>query len=210
MIESLDFMRRLRLSGIICFAAVLTWGCTKEAPVQAYKRVPDVLIRTVKGDTVRLSALYKQSPVLLSVYLGVGCPMCVMSMKQLSQHAYRFKSYGWNVVGLSNDTPEDNREALEKPNLDSSFIQPGGAFAIELFSDNDHAAMEALDCYRRALNTERHGMFLIDTAGYIRFERIDRRPFQDWNMLTDSMKAISMKAISIRNPSDSRKTAHIH
>lgn len=202
MIESLDFVRHLRLIGIFCLAIVLSWGCTKEAPTQAYKRVPDVLICTVKGDTVRLSALYKQSPVLLSVYLGVGCPMCVMSMKQLSQHAYRFKSYGWNVVGLSNDAPEDNREALEKPNLDSSFIQPGGAFAIELFSDNDHAAMEALDCYRRTLNTERHGMFLIDTAGNIRFERIDRRPFQDWNMLTDSMKAISM-----RNSSDNQTSA---
>lgn len=190
MTTSLDFACRLRLASLVCLAAVLSWGCSKEVPAQAYKRVPDVLIRTVKGDTVRLSALYKQSPVLLSVYLGVGCPMCVMSMKQLSQHAYRFKSYGWNVVGLSNDTPEDNREALEKPNLDSSFIQPGGAFAIELFSDNDHAAMEALDCYRRALNTERHGMFLIDTAGNIRFERIDKRPFQDWTMLTDSMKAI--------------------
>jgi peroxiredoxin len=111
-------------------------------------------------------------------------------MKQLSQHAYRFKSYGWNVAGLSNDAPEDNREALEKPNLDSSFVQPGGSFAIELFSDTDHAAMEALECYRRSLNTERHGMFLIDTAGNIRFERIDKRPFQDWTMLTDSMKAI--------------------
>lgn len=202
MIESLDFVRHLRLIGIFCLAIVLSWGYTKEAPTQAYKRVPDVLIRTVKGDTVRLSALYKQSPVLLSVYLGIGCPMCVMSMKQLSQHAYRFKSYGWNVVGLSNDAPEDNREALEKPNLDSSFIQPGGAFAIELFSDNDHTAMEALDCYRRTLNTERHGMFLIDTAGNIRFERIDRRPFQDWNMLTDSMKAISM-----RNSSDNQTSA---
>jgi peroxiredoxin len=190
MLRLLDSVSFVRLVGINCFAVALICSCTQEAPKQAYKHVPDVLVRTIKGDTVRLSALYKQSPMLLSVYLGVGCPMCVMSMKQLSQHAYRFKSYGWNVVGLSNDAPEDNREALEKPNFDSSFVQPGGSFAIELFSDTDHAAMEALECYRRSLNTERHGMFLIDTAGNIRFERIDKRPFQDWTMLTDSMKAI--------------------
>jgi peroxiredoxin len=162
----------------------------KNAEKQDFKRAPDVLVRTVQGDTVRLSTLYKQAPVLLSVYLGVGCPMCVMSMKQLSQHAYRFKSYGWQVVGLSNDAPEDNRTALDTPNLDSSFIQPGGKFEIELLSDSDHRAMEALGCYRRSLDTERHGMFLIDTTGVIWFERIDRRPFQDWAMLTDSMKAI--------------------
>lgn len=186
----------LRSLGCVLLSLLACVSCSKEPAQQEYKKAPDVLVRTVKGDTVRLSALYKQSPVLLSVYLGVGCPMCVMSMKQLSQHAYRFKSYGWAVVGLSNDTPEDNRTALAEPNLDSSFVQPGGAFDVELFSDSAHYAMEALGCYRRALNTERHGMFLIDTEGYIRFERIDRRPFQDWAMLTDSMKAIgrSVKA----------------
>lgn len=168
-------------------------ACSHKPSEPTFKRVPDVLVRTVQGDTVRLSQLYKQAPIVLSVYLGVGCPMCVMSMKQLSQHAYRFKSYGWAVVGLSNDTPEDNRTALAEPNLDSSFVQPGGAFEIELFSDSNHYAMEALGCYRRALDTERHGMFLIDTAGFIRFERIDKRPFQNWSMLTDSMKAIFMK-----------------
>lgn len=200
MFDLLESVRRLHWASICCLALTLACACTKEASPQAYKHVPDVLLRTVKGDTVRLSALYKQSPVLLSVYLGVGCPMCVMSMKQLSQHAYRFKSYGWNVIALSNDAPEDNREALEKPNLDSSFVQPGGGFAIELFSDTDHTSMEALDCYRRSLNTERHGMFLIDTAGCIRFERIDRRPFQDWNMLTDSMKSIRISLKTAQLP----------
>ncbi len=182
----------LRASSVVIMMLSIT-SCSQKPPEPALKSVPDVLVRTVQGDTVRLSKLYKQAPVLLSVYLGVGCPMCVMSMKQLSQHAYRFKSYGWNVVGLSNDTPEDNRTALAEPNLDSSFVQPGGAFEIELLSDTNHYAMEALGCYRRALDTERHGMFLIDTAGFIRFERIDKRPFQDWAMLTDSMKAVFIK-----------------
>jgi peroxiredoxin len=171
---------------MLCFSA-----CTKQPEKSALKRIPDVLVRTVKGDTVRLSSLYRQAPILLSVYLGVGCPMCVMSMKQLSQHAYRIKSYGWNVVALSNDTPEDNQVALEKPNFDSSFVQEGRAFAIELLSDSDHIAMESLGCYRRKLDTERHGMFLIDREGYIRFEAIDRRPYEQWQILIDSMRALN-------------------
>jgi peroxiredoxin len=194
-------MRPTRLFFSMLFVTVscaFCINCTKQPeqsvkqPEQsAIKRIPDVLVRTVKGDTVRLSLLYKQAPMLLSVYLGVGCPMCVMSMKQLSQHTYRIKSYGWNVVALSNDTPEDNKVALDKPNFDSSFVQEGRGFAIELLSDSNHIAMEALGCYRRTLDTERHGMFLIDRNGFIRFEAIDRRPFERWQVLIDSMKALN-------------------
>ncbi|MCS6807259.1 MAG: redoxin domain-containing protein [Bacteroidota bacterium] len=158
-----------------------------------WKTIPNVAVQTLSGDTIHLSALCKLQPVLLSVYLGTGCPMCVVSMKQLSQHAYRYRSYGWRVLGLSNDSPESNRRALAEPRLDSSFIQPGGEFEVELLSDFDHNAMEALGCYRRHLDTERHGLFLIDTAGYIRFEYIDKRPFQNWSALTDTMKAIFFK-----------------
>jgi peroxiredoxin len=188
----------MRFTRLILTTFAITFSltnCTQKAEQSALqsamKRVPDVLVRTVKGDTVRLSSLYKQAPMLLSVYLGVGCPMCVMSMKQLSQHAYRIKSYGWNVVALSNDAPEDNQVALEKPNFDSSFVQEGRGFAIELLSDSDHIAMESLGCYRRKLDTERHGMFLIDREGYIRFEAIDRRPYEQWQILIDSMKALN-------------------
>jgi peroxiredoxin len=151
---------------------------------------PDVALQTLDGDTVRLSQLYKKSPLILSVYLGVGCPMCVMTLKQLSQHAYRFRSYGWNVVAFSADAPEENRAALASPNLDSGFVQPGGDFEVELFSDQNRQAMEAFGCYRRELDTERHGLFLIDTAGVIRFEYVHRRPFQDWNLLTDTLRRI--------------------
>jgi peroxiredoxin len=183
---------------VLLFGVMLLSSCTKSVPeTQGLKRVPDVIVRTVQGDTVRLSHYYTQAPVLLSVYLGVGCPMCVMSMKQLSQHTLRIKSYGWNVLALSNDAPEDNREALEKPNFDSSFVQAGGNFAVELLSDSDHLAMEMLGCYRRKLDTERHGMFLIDREGYIRFEAIDRRPYEQWQVLIDSMKALnSLEKIS--------------
>ncbi len=180
------------------FAAFSLESCNKaeagKPQASALKRVPDVLVRTTNGDTVRLSHYYKQAPMMLSVYLGVGCPMCVMSMKQLSQHALRIKTYGWNVIALSNDAPEDNRTALEKPNFDSSFVQAGGNFSIELLSDSDHVAMETLGCYRRKLNTERHGMFLIDKQGFVRFEAIDRRPYEQWQVLIDSMKVLNEEA----------------
>ncbi len=151
--------------------------------------VPDVTMRTIEGDTVRLSSAYAKQPLVLLVYRGVGCPMCVMNLQKLSQYAARIRGYGWNVVALSNDSPQDNREAIARPSLDSGFVQSGG-FDIPLYSDTHHQAMEQLQCYRRDLDTERHGIFLIDQRGVLRFSAIDRRPFEDYEQLMDSLRAM--------------------
>jgi peroxiredoxin len=166
--------------------------------------VSAVQMRDTQGRAVALSSLYKQRPLLLAVYLGSGCPMCVMNLKNLSQRAERVRSYGWQIVALSNDTPEENRAALTRNSLDSSYVQAGGAFEIDLYSDSNHVAMEVLGCYRRALDTERHGVFLIDQQGVVRFAAIDRRPFEDYEQLFDSIRAINT-AINTR-----RKLATSH
>jgi peroxiredoxin len=194
-----------RLAVIVCAissSALLLTACavkksaeqqSAQASVHQPQRVPDIFIRDGFGRTVRLCDIYKQRPLVLSVYLGAGCPMCVMNMKQLSQRAERIRSYGWQVAAFSNDTPEENRTALTRNSLDSSYVQPGGAFEIPLYSDSDHVAMQALGCYRRALDTERHGIFLIDTQGVVRFSAIDRRPFEDYEQLMDSIRVFTSK-----------------
>jgi len=166
-------------------SAVPTLSAASPLPSAA----PDVAVQTLEGDTVRLSSVYAKQPLVLLVYRGVGCPMCVMNLQKLSQYAARIRGYGWNVVALSNDSPQDNREALARSSLDSGFVQSGG-FEILLYSDIHHRAMEQFQCYRRDLDTERHGIFLIDQRGTLRFAAIDRRPFEDYEQLMDSLRAI--------------------
>jgi peroxiredoxin len=185
----------------VIVSMVLGFGCGERtrakkqaenspAPYQA-KMPSDLLVRDVDGRSVQLAALYARRPLLLSVYRGVGCPMCVMNLKQLSQRADRIRSYGWDIAALSNDAPDDNRQALQQQSLDSSYVQPGGAFAIPLYSDSDHVVMERLECYRRSLDTERHGLFLIDTQGVVRFSAIDRRPFERYDALMDTLRTLA-------------------
>lgn len=143
------------------------------------QNIADLPVLSLTGQPMALRTLYAQKPMLLAVYLGAGCPMCVMTLQLLSQHADRIRGYGWELVAISKDSPEDNQVALERPKGDSSFTQPGGAFSIALYSDTNHIVMEALRCYRRATDTERHGLFLIDTQGRILYDTIDRRPIDD-------------------------------
>jgi peroxiredoxin len=141
---------------------------------------------------IQLSMLYSTKPLLLTVYLGTDCPMCVMNLRNLSQRVERIHAYGWDVAALSNDAPEENQAAVKRSRInDDSFAHGGSAFAVPLYSDTDHHAMERLGCYRRAVDTERHGIFLIDTRGMVRFAAVDRRPFEQYDVLMDSLRAIT-------------------
>ncbi len=145
-------------------------------------------VHNIQSQKKPLKSLYAQQPLLLSVYLGAGCPMCVMTLQLLSQHADRVRGYGWELAALSNDTPEENSVTLERPQGDSSFAQPGGAFSIPLYSDINHTVMEALRCYRPDTDTERHGLFLVDTDGKILYDTIDRRPIDDLEPIIERIR----------------------
>lgn len=180
---------------MVCIFFMLSSCHTDDAPVILAegaqvmpKSIADMRIQTMQAQYIPLEHLYRTKPVLLAVYLGAGCPMCVMTLQLLSQHAERIRGYGWEIAALSNDTPEDNALALERPKGDSSFTQPGGEFSIALYSDTNHRVMEALRCYRRNTDTERHGLFLIDIKGHILFDTIDRRPVDNLEPIIERIR----------------------
>lgn len=150
--------------------------------------IPDILLTNTEGKTEQLSSYYQQKPILLIVTKGSGCSMCVMNLQQWSQRASRIQSYGWNIIALNNESVEENNKALERKGVDSSYSQPGGKFSIKLFSDSHHKAMELLECYRREVDTERHGIFAINTKGQILFSAITRRPFENYEQIFDSLR----------------------
>ncbi|KER11134.1 MAG: hypothetical protein HY22_00210 [[Candidatus Thermochlorobacteriaceae] bacterium GBChlB] len=179
------------------FIILIFAGCKMLSPSAGLRNapLPDVQVRTLRGDTIGLASLYAKTPLLLSVYLGNSCPMCVMNLQMLSQHATRFRSYGWELAALSNDSPEQNRIALSGRSSEGGFAQVGG-FDIALYSDMNHNAMETLGCYRRPLDTERHGLFLIDANGIVRFDTVTRTPFEDYEFLAEQLKLISASSVA--------------
>ncbi len=182
---------------LFLFIILIFAGCSAPSPRASLRNapMPDLQARTLGGDTIEIASLYAKTPLLLSVYLGSGCPMCVMNLQMLSQHAIRFRSYGWELAALSNDSPEQNRIALSKSSSEGGLAQAGG-LDIALYSDMNHNAMETLGCYRRDLDTERHGLFLIDANGIVRFDTVTRTPFEDYEFLAEQMKLISTPFIA--------------
>jgi peroxiredoxin len=185
----------LLIMGTMCLSCSGDHSSQKSSELSAMverstSMLAELSVRDTAGVAVALSSLYKSKPLVLVVSLGTDCPMCMMSMKQLSQQAARIREYGWNIAALSNDPPEEHHAALYRSSLDSSFVQPGTPFEIPLYSDSNHTVMETLGCYRRSLDTERHGLFLISKQGAILFSAIDRRPFEQYSLLMDTLRAL--------------------
>lgn len=183
--------------GQVIITCVLLYSCQNQPTPKSINTnvVPDITFVNEEGKTENLSLYYKQKPILLIISKGTECSMCIMNLQQWSQRAARIQSYGWDIIALSNDNVGENNKALQRDEIENGYHQPGGKFAIKLFSDKDHHAMELLQCYRRELDTERHGIFAINQRGQILFSEISRRPFENYEQIFDSLRLWKKKKV---------------
>lgn len=78
---------------------------------------PDFDCLTHSGDKLRLSAL-RGKRVLLWFYPKADTPGCTLEGKGLCELSEQFLNYGVQILGVSFDTPEENRAFAEKYEFD--------------------------------------------------------------------------------------------
>lgn len=81
---------------------------------------PDFTITSVFGDTVSLSELLKQGPVVLSFYRGGWCPFCNIQFKYFNKIFPEVKKLGASLVAISGETKENGLDTVSK--TDAKFI----------------------------------------------------------------------------------------
>lgn len=79
------------------------------------------------GESVRLSDLLKEGPVVLTWYRGAWCPYCNIALASLAKHNDDFQKLGATLVALTPELPDTNSETVEKQGL-----------PFEVLSDIDH------------------------------------------------------------------------
>ncbi len=76
---------------------------------------PQFSLPNAKGETVDLTALLQQGPVVLTFYRGVWCPYCNLQLKNYQQILPQLKSVGANLIAVSPMTP-DNSLSMQQTN----------------------------------------------------------------------------------------------
>ncbi len=132
----------------------------------------------------------KGKPHLLVFYLGSGCSHCIEQLNLLAPLAKEYTDAGITITAVSTDSAED---------LQKTFAQAKDAegFPFPIVSDHTLAAFHTYRAFDDFENTPLHGTFLVDAAGYVRWQDISYRPFRDVKWLLGESKRLLAMPVNI-------------
>ena len=99
-------------------------------------KAPDFSLKNPNGKVVKLSALLKKGPVILTFYRGAWCPYCNLQMHQLKESQAQFKKYGASIVAITPQTPDKSVDQFKKD-----------GYPFEVLSDLDYAVIKSYNLY---------------------------------------------------------------
>ena len=88
-----------------------------EQALKVGDRSPDFELPDATGNTVKLSNLLKDGPVVVSFYRGGWCPYCNLELRALQQALPEFEKYNAKLVAISPETPDNSLSTQEKNEL---------------------------------------------------------------------------------------------
>eukprot|EP01039_Chlorochromonas_danica_P016410 gene16410-19404_t len=85
-----------------------------EQALKAGDPAPDFELPGVDGRTIRLSALLRDGPVIVSFYRGGWCPYCNLELRALQSALPQVRALGAQLVAISPQTPDESLSTAEK------------------------------------------------------------------------------------------------
>jgi peroxiredoxin len=160
---------------------------------------PAFVLKDARGKTRKLGEAISDGPVVVVFYLGSTCMACVAHLVELDVALSRFRDRGARVLAISADSPEFSMERMRQ----------FGGFQIPLLSDRDHAVSSAYGVWKAVPGGEkddgeaRHGTFIVDREGMVRWAHVGNRPFADIEALLTELAKTRSPSQGLRFPSPS-------
>jgi peroxiredoxin len=86
----------------------------EKTAIKVGDKAPDFTLPSAMGDSVTLSTLLKNGPVVLTWYRGGWCPYCNIALQDLSDLEDRFEEAGAQLVAVSPQRPDSSLSTKEK------------------------------------------------------------------------------------------------
>jgi len=107
-------------------------------------QAPDLSLISVDGSETRLSDVWRQGVTALTFYGGDFCPTCNRHLHGIEERADDFREAGLQVVAISADRPETERETVQRHGLSFTVLSDPERRAIDAYGvvyneDEGHA-----------------------------------------------------------------------
>ena len=148
-------------------------------------QVPDFTLFDALGNSVTLSHLLKQGPVVIAFYRGAWCPYCNLQLHAYQQILPQIQALGACLVAISPQTPDHSLTLAEKRALTFVVLSDEGnqvARQFGLVFQIDEAVRSAfrqvganLPMYNGdgSWDLPMPGTFLVDQSGTVRLAYVD-------------------------------------
>lgn len=97
--------------------AVVDSGVVQHAK-QVGDTAPDFSLTNAAGETVQLSDVLKEGPVVLTWYRGGWCPYCNLALRAMQKELPNFQAQGATLMALTPELPDESMSTTEKDELE--------------------------------------------------------------------------------------------
>ncbi len=172
---------------LISVPAIAAPAATADAvtPALIGTQLPTVNLRDVDGKPFDLQAAVAKAPTVLVFYRGGWCPYCNAQLAGLAKSADELKAMGYQIIGVSPDSPAELKKTIGKNKLDYTLVSDSKAQLIDAMGVGFTVDTETLEKYKgygidlEKSSGERHhilpvpAVYLMDTSGLIKFSYVN-------------------------------------
>ncbi|WP_445946323.1 peroxiredoxin-like family protein [Shewanella sp.] len=158
-------------------------------PLMNGQVLPEVTLKDLDGAAVNLTELVSQKPTIFFFYRGGWCPFCNTQMGQLKAIEPKLIDMGFQLVGISPDTPAQLKASVRDNKLDYLLLSDADMKASQAFGLAYFTSREVSQRYTQKMNIENPlwvtpegdkrlvlpvpAVYLMDKSGLVHFQYVN-------------------------------------
>ncbi|ESE40137.1 peroxiredoxin-like family protein [Shewanella decolorationis] len=159
------------------------------SPLLNGEQIPAITLQDMNGQSVDLAKLTAQKPTIFFFYRGGWCPFCNNQMGQLKAIEPKLIDMGFQLVGISPDTPAQLKASAAKNELKYQLLSDEKMQAAQAFGLAFYTSKQVTDTYLSRLNLDNTlwttpegdkrlvlpvpAIYIADTQGLIHFQYVN-------------------------------------
>jgi peroxiredoxin len=149
------------------------------SPLLIGQEIPDASLTAPDGSSHQVSAVVGEKPTVLLFYRGGWCPYCNVHLSEIQEVEDAIIQLGYQIVGISPDSPENLQQTDEKQKLNYSLFSDADGTFTKGIGIAFKAPERMSDMLVKSSDGKNEGIlpvpsvFVVDTSGKILFEYIN-------------------------------------
>jgi peroxiredoxin len=144
----------LLLSSLTTLAQPIAQDEYSISPLLNGEQIPAITLQDLNGKEVELTKLTEQKPTIFFFYRGGWCPFCNNQMGQLKAIEPKLIEMGFQLVGISPDTPAQLKASAAKNELKYLLLSDEKMLASQAFGIAFYTSKQVTESYTNRLKLD--------------------------------------------------------